>query len=202
MGNMRDNETRRRIVAAAEELFRAKGLDGVNMRELAEMAGVNKGLLHYYFKTKQALFREILVGQMALLYGEIGVLMDGPGDLRSKVPMIVEGYFKVLMKVPELPAFVLFEVQRDPADLLSPRARQSFFKVVAAVEAELKKLKLPGPRSSGLQFIMDIIGLCAFTFGMLPGIKAVMKLTKAQRAALLQERKAHIIALVQQGLKP
>jgi len=76
MGKKRDNETRRRIVAAAEELFRAKGLDGVNMRELAEMAGVNKGLLHYYFKTKDqlldAVVAEKLVGEfIAFVAGEL-----------------------------------------------------------------------------------------------------------------------------------
>ncbi|TXI76399.1 MAG: TetR/AcrR family transcriptional regulator [Flavobacteriales bacterium] len=53
MGKPKDNETRQRIVAAAMKLFRTKGMSGVNMRELAENAGVNKGLLHYYFKTKE-----------------------------------------------------------------------------------------------------------------------------------------------------
>ncbi|MFT3884027.1 MAG: TetR/AcrR family transcriptional regulator [Flavobacteriales bacterium] len=86
MGNTRNNETRQRIVAAAMELFRSKGLHGVNMRELAEKAGVNKGLLHYYFKTKEAIFREVFVQQLALLYQEVGGMLEQEGSLHDKIP--------------------------------------------------------------------------------------------------------------------
>lgn len=202
MGNTRNNETRQRIVAAAMELFRTKGLHGVNMRELAEKAGVNKGLLHYYFKTKEAIFREVFVQQLALLYQEVGGMLEQEGSLHDKIPRLVDGYFRMLEQVPGLPAFVLFEMQRDPGMIVKTPARDTLFKVMLTVEPELKALGLPLERASGLQFVIDVIALCAFTFGTLPGIAKAMKFTKAQRALFLEARKAHVIAVLQQQIAP
>lgn len=202
MGNTRNNETRQRIVEAARELFRTKGQDGVNMRELAEHAGVNKGLLHYYFKTKEAIFSEVFAQQVTLMYQEVGGLLEAPGKLHDKIPAFVDGYFRMFDRVPGLPAFVLFEMQRNPNVLADSPVKNILFSVVRAVEPELKAMGLPPERASGLQFVMDVVALCAFTFGTLPGISKVMKFTKAQRAVFLDARKAHIIAVIQQGLKP
>jgi len=202
MGNKPDNATRQRIVQAAMALFRRKGMDGMSMRELAEAAGVNKGLLHYYFKTKEALFREVFAHQVDLLYAEVGGLLEGPGSVHDKVPLIVDGYFRLLEQLPGLPAFVLFEMQRDPGVFTQTAARKVLFTVMGAVEPELKANGLPAERASGLHFVLDIVALCAFTFGTLPGISKAMKFTKAQRAAYLASRKAHIIAVIQHSLKP
>ena len=202
MGKTKDNETRQRIVDAAMALFREKGMDGMSMRELAEAAGVNKGLLHYYFKTKEALFREVFSHQVTMLYKEVGGLLERPGPLHEKIPYLVDGYFRMLAQVPTLPAFVLFEMQRDPDVFTKSPARGILFKVMSTVEPELKANALPPERASGLQFVLDVVALCAFTFGTLPGISKAMKFTKAQRESFLDARKAHIIALLQHSLKP
>jgi len=202
MGKPKDNATRQRIIQAACELFVKHGLHGVNMRELAERADVNKGLLHYYFKTKQSIFREVFVEQMTLLYQEVGGVLEQQGPLSNKIPALVDGYFHMLERVPGLPAFVLFEMQKDPGIIADSSARDILFRVMSAVEPELRALGLPPERASGLQFVMDVIALCAFTFGTLPGIAKAMKMNKAQRAAYLEARKAHIIAVIRQNLEP
>lgn len=202
MGNTKDNETRQRIIAAAMELFRQKGMDGMSMRELAEEAGVNKGLLHYYFKTKEVLFAEVFAQQVTMLYKEVGGLVERPGTLHDRIPHLVEGYFSMLERVPGLPAFVLFEMQRDPTIITKSAVKDILFKVMTNVEPELKRLGLPPERSIGLHFLLDVVALCAFTFGTLPAINKTMKFTKVQREAYLQSRKAHIIAVLQQSLVP
>ena len=51
--------TEQKILNAAEEVFHTKGYDGARMQEIADKASINKGLLHYYFKSKDALFDTI-----------------------------------------------------------------------------------------------------------------------------------------------
>jgi len=51
--NKRDK--RNRIVAAARELFRAKGFDGTTTGEIAELADVGKGTLFFHAKSKEEL---------------------------------------------------------------------------------------------------------------------------------------------------
>ena len=54
-----DNTTEQKILEAAQEVFHEKGYDGARMQEIADKASINKGLLHYYFKTKDSLFEAI-----------------------------------------------------------------------------------------------------------------------------------------------
>jgi AcrR family transcriptional regulator len=54
-----ENETREKLVAAAETLFAQHGYQGVSVRAIAAAAGVNWSLLGYYFRGKEGLLFEI-----------------------------------------------------------------------------------------------------------------------------------------------
>ena len=45
--------TENQILIAAREVFIAKGFEGARMQEIADQAGINKALLHYYFRSKE-----------------------------------------------------------------------------------------------------------------------------------------------------
>ncbi|HOI50037.1 MAG TPA: helix-turn-helix domain-containing protein, partial [Prolixibacteraceae bacterium] len=54
------DKTEDKILDAAHEVFLRKGMDGARMQEIADEAGINKALLHYYFRSKEKLFEAIL----------------------------------------------------------------------------------------------------------------------------------------------
>ena len=56
----RADHTRSRILDAAVREFSENGLAGARTEQIAEIAGVNKALLYYYFKSKEALYRAAL----------------------------------------------------------------------------------------------------------------------------------------------
>ena len=56
----RNLSTARRILAVAEEIFASEGLAGARMEEIARAAKVNKALLYYYFKDKEAIYDAVL----------------------------------------------------------------------------------------------------------------------------------------------
>lgn len=60
-------ETRRRLVAAATELFAREGLRGTTSTQIARAAGVAAGTFYLHFADKEALFREIAFGALAEL---------------------------------------------------------------------------------------------------------------------------------------
>lgn len=55
-----DKDTRDKIIDAAEEVFCKKGYYGATIREIFEIAGANRGLLSYYFESKERLFEETI----------------------------------------------------------------------------------------------------------------------------------------------
>ena len=65
----REKQQRRKdIIKAAEKVFFAKGYDQVTMDEIAQEAEVNKALLYYYFKNKEALFFSVNLYGVRILY--------------------------------------------------------------------------------------------------------------------------------------
>ena len=53
------DSTSDKILAAAKKVFQEKGMAGARMQDIADEAGINKALLHYYFKNKEQLFFRI-----------------------------------------------------------------------------------------------------------------------------------------------
>lgn len=56
----RRGESQEKILDAAEALFGSRGFNGVSVKEIADAAGVDASLLHYYFATKAGLHAAVL----------------------------------------------------------------------------------------------------------------------------------------------
>lgn len=50
------------LLGAAEACFARSGYAGTSLRDIAEVAGVSKSLLHYHFQSKEHLFVEVQIG--------------------------------------------------------------------------------------------------------------------------------------------
>ena len=74
--------TKARILAAAEEVFAARGFEGASTREIAARAGVNISGLHYHWESKEtlyfAVFRNIFDQLVGLLQTTLAPLLSGP----------------------------------------------------------------------------------------------------------------------------
>jgi AcrR family transcriptional regulator len=64
-------ETQGRILDAAEELFAARGVDGVTLRDMASLAEVDTALLHYYFDDKNGILDAVLARRGVILHHEV-----------------------------------------------------------------------------------------------------------------------------------
>lgn len=56
----RGEDTRRRILETALEIFAIEGYEGASTRHLAERAGVNLPAIQYYFGSKEGLYRAVI----------------------------------------------------------------------------------------------------------------------------------------------
>ena len=54
------DETRKRLVQAARELFSERGYDGATFRAIAARAGLTRPAINHYFSSKQVLYREVV----------------------------------------------------------------------------------------------------------------------------------------------
>ncbi|MBI5805788.1 TetR/AcrR family transcriptional regulator [candidate division TA06 bacterium] len=73
---------KKKILRAAERLFAQHGYDGTSVDQIAALARVNKALIYYYYKNKQAL----LAAMFESLIADIGGSLDAVLDLIGEAP--------------------------------------------------------------------------------------------------------------------
>jgi TetR/AcrR family transcriptional regulator len=56
---MTNISTEEAILRAARKVFEEKGFDGARMQEISDRSGINRALLHYYFRSKERMFAKI-----------------------------------------------------------------------------------------------------------------------------------------------
>jgi len=64
------------LLAAGRALLPARGCGGLSVREVAEEAGVNLGMFHYHFKTRDAFLRELLQSVYEDMFSQLQVQRD------------------------------------------------------------------------------------------------------------------------------
>lgn len=87
---------REAILNMAELAFAEGGYAGISLRDIAERAGVNQGLIRYYFETKQQLFDEVYRRRGGLLSGHRHVLLDRL--LESGSPLTVKAIIRAYLQ--------------------------------------------------------------------------------------------------------
>ncbi len=114
MNEIKKDNTEEKILNAAQEVFVQKGMDGARMQEIADKAGINKALLHYYFRSKQKLFDAIFKKVFSKILPNIMTMVQSDLPIEKKLETFVENYINLLIKNPFLPTFILKEMNRDP----------------------------------------------------------------------------------------
>lgn len=100
-------KAREAILEAAGRIFAAKGLEGARTDAIAREARVNKALLYYYFKSKNALFNAVVEDTIRESNQRLMEILSAPGSERRILLEYVETIFDFLSSRPD--AFGLFQ---------------------------------------------------------------------------------------------
>jgi AcrR family transcriptional regulator len=110
-----DKQTEDKIFESATEVFTEKGMDGARMQDIANHAGINKALLHYYFRTKDRLFDAVFEKVAGKIFMKFAPVFEKNLTLEEKLRFFFREHITFLQKNPRLPGFILNEVNRNPA---------------------------------------------------------------------------------------
>ena len=110
-----DKLTEERIFEAATDVFLDKGMDGTRMQDIAVHAGINKALLHYYFRTKDQLFNAVFEMIAKKAIKKFAPVFDDNLTLEAKIRFFFREHITFLQENPKLPAFILNEINRNPS---------------------------------------------------------------------------------------
>jgi TetR/AcrR family transcriptional regulator len=192
--------TKDKIISAAKEVFHKKGLAGARMQEIADASGVNKALLHYHFNTKDELFRSVLLAGVVEIFPMLMMTLNSKASLKDKIGNVVNMYVDHLSQQPELPRFVLNELNQNPnfiKDNLQGVANRPMV-FVSQVEQAVKAGEIIPV--DPFQLMTSIIGLCVFPFVGEPMIRFISGKSEQEFKEFIQNRKEHVVSLLLNGL--
>ncbi len=168
MNEAKKDNTEEKILHAAQSVFTQKGMDGTRMQEIANEAGINKALLHYYFRSKQKLFEAIFSKVFSQIFPDIKSLIYSEKHIGEKLGIFIEKYIDLLMRNPFLPTFILKEVHRDPDFLASVIKKQGInpADILQLLEKEMENgnIRKMNPRD----LMINILSLSIFPFASKP----------------------------------
>ena len=198
----KDLSTEEKILNAAKKVFLTKGMDGARMQDIADEAGINKALLHYYFRSKDKLFEQIFMEVVSGVLPRIFAILESETTLFQKIELFCNEYISQLIQTPYVPIFILNEINRQPKTFLKKvlgKRKPPIGKVVAQIEKEIKAgvIKRIGP----LQLMMNTLSLCIFPFLACPMIQLITGMDNKEFNGLMEQRKKEVPQLIIQSIK-
>jgi len=199
----KDKQTEEKIFESATEVFIEKGMDGARMQDIANHAGINKALLHYYFRTKDKLFNavfEMIAGQM---FRKFAPVLDKNVSLEDKLRFFFREHISFLQRNPRLPLFILSEFHRNPQRIRKLIQGIDIGKLWNTLESqhseELKKYKIT--KEDIPQLMTTIAGMSVFPFAAKPVIAPILEKMGYDFDSYLEKRKEYAADFVIKAIK-
>ncbi len=164
------SSTEEKIYEAARKIFTQKGMEGARMQEIADEAGINKALLHYYFRSKENLFNAIFkdIFSRFMLKTRESILSDISD--KEKILGMIDNYIDLIHANPYVPQFIINEINRDPKVL-----KDLMFETGIEPQ-EILKLFINHSRKLNIDprhIIVNILGMVIFPVAAKPLIQMV-----------------------------
>ena len=109
-----EKHTEEKIFEAATEVFEEKGFSAARMQDISQKAGINKALLHYYYRTKEQLFNAVFEMLAKKLFNRFSPIFEENLSLDEKIKYFLREHISFLQKNPRLPSFILYEINQNP----------------------------------------------------------------------------------------
>jgi len=200
-------DTEARILNAADTVFTRRGTDGARMQEIADEAGVNKALLHYYFRSKAALSQAVFERAAAGILSAIFPLLDSDLALEDKIDRFVEAYTEQLSRRPYLPGYILSELAHRPDRITSVMSsvpggtpRRALRRLGQQIEVGVKAGTI-APMTPE-QLLVTLLGACIFPFAAQPMLAAVLGFGPHGFERFVQQRRKELPLFLKRAIRP
>ncbi len=199
----KDKNTEQVILQTARKIFIQKGLAGARMQDIADQAGFNKALVHYYFTSKDKLFDLVFEQEMSNLFSNLVAILSSDLPLFEKIENIVSLDIDHLTQFPGLPIFVLNEMSRNPDVILKRLKKIPVQKVMDGfqkqINGEIKKGTIK--RITADQLFINIQSLCIFPFIARPMIKGLLQFDDKTYLVMIEKRKTEVAQFIISAIK-
>lgn len=189
--NNKDINTEQRILSAAKQVFMQKGMKAATTQEIADVAGVNRALLHYYFRSKEklhiAVFREVMNVNMPNLTG----IMIARRPFAERIRTFISAYMDVLAANSYLAQFLVYELQTHPDRFIQLLNATNPQRLLRIIDHTLHKEGIH--HVAAVDLMVNMVSMCIFPFIIKPVLdNVIFKDSQTADAVFLAHRKQHV----------
>lgn len=206
-----DQETEDRILDAADAVFLRNGTAGARMQEIADEAGVNKALLHYYFRSKERLAEAVFRRAARRLFPPMVAILGSDEGLEEKVKRVVGHLLTQLPESPNLPGYVLSEMHHHPErseqlieSLAGVEPREFGPRIIGKLGLQIEEQVRAGRLRSITpeQFLVNLVSLCIYPFAAQPMLAVLVGGEAGRFDAFIEERRRSLPEFFLNALRP
>jgi TetR/AcrR family transcriptional regulator len=198
-----DNKTEETILEAAKRVFHEHGLAGARMQQIADEAGINKALLHYYFRNKDRLFKAVFLDGFTAIIPKMNEIFDADIPLLDKIRTFADRYITLVSENPYLPGFIIQEMNNNPnfaTEYLSGNLRPNPSKLLDQIQREVDAGNIIPIEP--VQLVINLMAMCIFPFTAAQMIKGVTGASKKQFDLMMERRKKDIPEFIINAINP
>ncbi len=202
---MQKNNMEEQILLVAKELFMQFGYEGVSTTQVAKAVGCNQALVHYYYRTKQNLFKIICQQEIQKM---LKILADIPQEdisFENFIEKIIEAQIGFLKNNPDAPFFIIGELRHNSEvlkmmkELFSEFGKEIVGKIRMFVQMKQSKGELNDVSVEDL--LIDIVSLDVMSFVGQVLFTQILEMDSQTQEAFLERRKTHIKKLILSSIK-
>lgn len=194
---IKDAQTEALIKETAMRILFQEGRLHATTQEIADAAGVNRSLIHYYFRSRDLLLEQVFIeGKQAMHQKIHGVLLEEV-DFKTKVSNFLDLFIEQSLKYPYMETFMISQVNRKcDSEQVAFRKDDSELKnaFLREIQQEISKgnLKTECP----INFMIDLMSLCSYPVLSKPLIKNMFNFNEQNFVDFMSQRKQNILKLV------
>lgn len=190
-------QTEKLIKEKAKILFFQKGFLNATTQEIADEAGVNRALIHYYFRSREQMLEILLDETLQEKKDRVRNILTSELPFREKIANYIDTIVNYGLKYPYLDNFIISEIARRPDKVKLFCAKDRFKSsdlIQEALEKEIKNGKIASV--SAEHFMVNLISLCNYPLLAKSVIQTVHGLTDTAYRKFLVERKRIIFRTI------
>lgn len=196
---VKDCKTQQLIKDTAKRIFLTEGKMLATTQDIADAAGVNRTLLHYYFRSRDVLFNMVFKDAVTKLRERIHEVLGAQLEFRQKIENLINVFYEELIESPYLETFIALYLNQEPEKyeelfISLPGGKERMKKFFKDIQQEMDKGNIPEMKP--INFFINLFALMSYPFVARPIYLKMFELTDATYNKLLAERKKGISSML------
>ncbi|MCW3111210.1 MAG: TetR family transcriptional regulator [Segetibacter sp.] len=196
---VKDCKTEQLIKDTAKHIFLTEGKMLATTQDIADAAGVNRTLLHYYFRSRDVLFNMVFKEALTKLRQRLHEVLGSELPFKQKVENLVNVFYEELIESPYLETFIALHLNQEPEkyeELFTglPGGKERMKNFLKEIQREMEKGNIAEMKP--VNFFINLFALMAYPFVARPIYVKMFDLTDTGYSKLLIERKKSIISML------